>query len=74
MISDAAEVPKPETVERSAAVGNVFRCLAGIDWTCSQATTTWTPVQDLHIYSGWLGNAMETPGWISPRRKVLRRG
>jgi ATP-binding cassette, subfamily B, bacterial len=73
MLSDAAEAPTPETVERSAAVGNLFRCLAGIDWTCSQATATWTPAEDLHIYSGWLGNAMKTAGWTSPGRRALAR-
>ena len=52
-----------ETVAQSAAVGNVFRCMAGIDWTCSQATATWCPVDDFRVYSEWLGNAMQMAGW-----------
>src|SRR5437764_1972757 len=73
MLSDAPEELEPETIEYSAAVGNVLRCLAGIDWTCSQATTTWTPVQDLRIYSGWLGSAMQMVGWSARSRRVLER-
>jgi ATP-binding cassette subfamily B protein len=73
MLAGAADEPGPETIELSAAVGNVLRCIAGIDWTCSQATTTWTPVQDLRVYSGWLGNAMKVAGWTSPSRGLLAR-
>jgi ATP-binding cassette, subfamily B, bacterial len=73
MLSVAPNEPDPETVELSAAVGNLLRCLAGIDWTCSQATTSWTPVQDLQIYSGWLGNAMQMVGWSSGSRRMLAR-
>jgi ATP-binding cassette subfamily B protein len=73
MLSGEAGELEPETVELTAAVGNLLRCLAGIDWTCSQATTTWTPVQDLRIYSGWLGNAMQMAGWSAPSQRVLAR-
>ena len=55
-----ADAPGPDadTVARSAAVGNLFRCLAGIDWTCSQATSTWYPADDFRVYSEWLADAM----------------
>jgi ATP-binding cassette, subfamily B, bacterial len=53
-----------ETVERWAAVGGLFRCLAGIDWTCMQATAAWSPIDDFRVYSGWLGNAMELAGAV----------
>jgi hypothetical protein len=52
-----------ETVERAAALGSLFRCLAAINWTCLQATTTWCPVEDLRVYSQWLGSAMSEAGW-----------
>jgi hypothetical protein len=61
----------PETVERSAAAGNLFRCVAGIDWTCSVATSTWSPVDDLRLYSSWLDNAMKLIGWSSGHGRVL---
>jgi ATP-binding cassette, subfamily B, bacterial len=51
-----------ETVEQSAAVGNLFRCLAAIDWACAQATATWSPVDEFRVYTGWLGNAMQMAG------------
>jgi ATP-binding cassette subfamily B protein len=60
-----------ETIEQSAAFGSLFRCLAGIDWAWSQATTDWYPLEHLRIYSDWLGNAMRGAGWSSPRRKTL---
>ena len=52
-----------ETIAQSAAVGNVFRCLAGLDWTCSQGTANWYPVDDFRVYSQWLGTAMQMAGW-----------
>jgi ATP-binding cassette, subfamily B, bacterial len=58
--------PEAETVEQSAAVGNVFRCLAGIDWACMQATVDWCPIDDFRVYSEWLGDAMQVAGWSSP--------
>jgi Ser/Thr protein kinase RdoA (MazF antagonist) len=62
-----------ETIAQSAAVGNVFRCLAGLDWTCAQGTPTWYPVDDFRVYSQWLGNAMQTAGWgPSRRRRILQ--
>ena len=45
-----------------AELGNLFRCLAGIDWTLSQATATWCPTDDLRVYSGWLDDAIELAG------------
>ena len=59
------------TIEQAAAVGNVFRCVAGIDWTCTQATAAWYPVDDFRLYSEWLGNAMQVAGWSVPRNRVL---
>jgi ATP-binding cassette, subfamily B, bacterial len=61
-----------ETVAQSAAVGNVFRCLAGLDWTCSQGTPTWYPVDDFRVYSQWLGTAMQIAGWGPSRRRILQ--
>ena len=63
--------PYVETVEQSAAVGSLFRCLAGIDWTCSAATSTWYPVDDLRIYAKRLGDAMRVAGWSSPEQEIL---
>jgi ATP-binding cassette subfamily B protein len=60
-----------EAVEHSAAVGSLFRCLAGIDWACSQATATWCPMDDFRVYSRWLGDAIEVAGWSAPGRRVL---
>jgi ATP-binding cassette subfamily B protein len=68
VLAASATELEPETIELSAAVGSLFRCLAGIDWTCSQATTAWCPVDDFRIYSGWLSNAMRVAGWGSPGR------
>ena len=67
----AATRPDTATVEQTAAVGNVFRCLAGIDWTCSQATSTWYPVDDFRVFSEWLDNAMHLAGWSSGRGTVV---
>jgi ATP-binding cassette subfamily B protein len=60
-----------DTAEQSAAIGNLFRCLAGIDWTCSQATSTWYPVDDFRVYSEWLDDAMHMAGWSAPGRRIL---
>jgi ATP-binding cassette, subfamily B, bacterial len=58
---------EPDAVELSAAIGNLLRCVAGIDWTCSQATAAWCPVEDFRVYSDWLGNAMQVAGWNGSR-------
>jgi ATP-binding cassette subfamily B protein len=63
-----------ETVELWASVGNMFRCLAGIDWTCSEVTAAWCPVDSFRIYAGWLDNAMQDAGWSSWRPKASRAG
>lgn len=63
-----------ETVGHAAAVGNLFRCLAGIDWTSTEATAKWCPVDDFRVYSVWLANAMQLAGWDSPGRTALARG
>ena len=65
VLAGSAARLEPEVIELSAAVGNVFRCVAGIDWTCSLATTTWSPVDDFRLYSGWLASAMKLVGWSS---------
>jgi ABC-type transport system involved in Fe-S cluster assembly fused permease/ATPase subunit len=60
-----------ETVESSAAIGNVLRCVAGLNWTCSQATSTWCPIDDFAVLAEWLGDAMMQAGLSSrplPRR------
>jgi ATP-binding cassette, subfamily B, bacterial len=61
-----------ETVKRAAAVGNLFRCVAGINWTCQQATATWCPTEDFRIYSEWLGSAMSLAGWSVPSTEAFR--
>jgi aminoglycoside phosphotransferase (APT) family kinase protein len=61
-----------ETVKRAAAVGNVFRCLAAIDWACVQATATFCPIEELRIYSEWLGSAMSLAGWSIPSTPASR--
>ena len=45
--------------------------VAGIDWTCSQATSRWYPADDLRIYSEWLGDAVRVAGWSRPEPQVL---
>jgi ATP-binding cassette subfamily B protein len=52
-----------ETVQRAAAVGNLFRCLATINWACAQATATFCPIEEFRIYSEWLSSAMSLAGW-----------
>jgi hypothetical protein len=61
LVTSGVELEK-ETVDMSAAVGNLFRCVAGLDWTCSQATASWSPIDDFWVYSEWLGSAMELAG------------
>jgi ATP-binding cassette subfamily B protein len=68
-LADSGLELEAEMVEMAAAVGGVFRCLAGIDWSCSQATSTWSPVDDLRIWSEWLGNAVE----LTERRLAFSR-
>jgi ATP-binding cassette, subfamily B, bacterial len=63
--------PDVQTVAQSAAVGSLFRCLAGLDWTCSGGTADWCPIDDFRVYSGWLGDAMQTAGWSGARGRVL---
>jgi ATP-binding cassette subfamily B protein len=52
-----------ETVELMATVGNLFRCIATVDWMSRRFTPTWTPVIDLRLCSLWLSNAMQVTGW-----------
>jgi hypothetical protein len=52
-----------ETVELMATVGNLFRCIATVDWTSRRFTPAWTPVVDLRLCSLWLSNAMQVTGW-----------
>lgn len=73
VLAEAGGERDAETIEQAAAVGNLFRCLAGIDWTCSQATAAWYPVDDFRVYAVWLGNAMQLAGWDSPGRAALAR-
>jgi energy-coupling factor transporter ATP-binding protein EcfA2 len=61
-----------ETVQRAAAVGNLFRCVAGINWTCQQATATWCPIEDFRIYAEWLGSAMGLAGWSVQSTEAFR--
>jgi hypothetical protein len=63
--------PDADAVEQSAAIGNLFRCLAGIDWTCEQATSAWYPMDDFRVYADWLDDAMNVAGWSSPGRRIL---
>jgi ATP-binding cassette, subfamily B, bacterial len=70
----SATDPGAETVEQSAAVGSLFRCIASIDWACLQATTDWCPTDDLRVYSGWLGEAMQLAGWSAPSTAVKTAG
>jgi ABC-type multidrug transport system ATPase subunit len=63
-----------ETVEFAAAIGNLFRCVAGINWAFSGATATWYPVDDLRVCSGWLDSALQLAGWSSSGPKALARG
>jgi ATP-binding cassette subfamily B protein len=52
-----------ETLELMATVGNLFRCIATIDWTSRRFTPAWTPVTTLYLCSLWLSNAMQVTGW-----------
>jgi ATP-binding cassette subfamily B protein len=52
-----------ETLEHTATVGNVFRCLATVDWLSRRSSPSWTPVIQLELCSLWLSNAMQVAGW-----------
>jgi ABC-type multidrug transport system ATPase subunit len=71
VLGAAGAEPDAQTVAQSAAIGSLFRCLAGLDWTCSGGTADWCPIDDFRVYSGWLGNAMQTAGWSTARGRVL---
>jgi hypothetical protein len=64
--------PRPETVERMAAVGILFQCLATIDWLGLRFTPDWTPRTQLMMCSIWLSNAIQAAGWTG-RSHVARR-
>ncbi len=57
-----------ETVEMLAAVGRIFRCIAGIRWTSLSLSPVWLrpPLADLRVYSRWLGEAMQAAGLEVP--------
>jgi hypothetical protein len=71
VLGAAGAEPDAPTVAHSAAIGSLFRCLAGLDWTCSGGTADWCPIDDFRVYSGWLGNAMQVAGWSTARGTVL---
>jgi ATP-binding cassette, subfamily B, bacterial len=52
-----------ETLELMATVGNLFRCIATVDWMSGRFTPAWTPVTTLQLCSLWLSNAMQVTGW-----------
>ena len=58
----------PGTLARMATVGNIFRCLATVDWLTRRFSSSWTPVTQLELCSLWLSNAMEAAGWTETRR------
>jgi Ser/Thr protein kinase RdoA (MazF antagonist) len=60
-----------EAVELMAVAGNLFRCLAGIDWLCTGMTATWGPAEKLRHYSLWLGDAIQAAGWSAPGRAAM---
>jgi ATP-binding cassette subfamily B protein len=61
-----------DTLERTATVGNIFRCLATVHWLSRRSSPTWTPVIQLELCSLWLSNAMQAAGWNErPRRQSL---
>jgi ATP-binding cassette subfamily B protein len=60
-----------EALAEAAAVGNVFRCLAGIDWACMQATADWFPLDDLRVQSEWLDAALRGVGWDAPAHTFM---
>jgi ATP-binding cassette, subfamily B, bacterial len=72
VLAASPAAPDAETVEHAAAVGNLFRCLAGLDWTCLQMTAGWCPIEDFRVYSEWLGSALEMAGWSPTGEKLLK--
>ena len=60
-----------EAVELMAVAGNLFRCLAGIDWLCTGMTATWGPAEKLRHYSLWLGDSIQAAGWSPPGRAAM---
>jgi hypothetical protein len=60
--------PRRETVERMAAVGILFQCLATIDWLSLRFTPDWTPQTQLVMCSIWLSRAMQAAGWTGGAR------
>ena len=61
----------PEAVDLMAVAGNLFRCLAGIDWLCTGMTASWAPTEKLRHYSLWLGDAIQAAGWSAPGRAAM---
>jgi ATP-binding cassette subfamily B protein len=57
-----------ESLELTACVGTLFRCIAAVDWRSRRFTPEWTPVTDLHLFSLWLSNAMEHAAWDGASR------
>ena len=70
VLADSATGLEAERVERSAAVGNLFRCVAGINWTCSQPRAPGSDGRP-SVPPGWLRGAMPVVGWSSSGRSSL---
>ena len=51
-----------QPVELLGTVGNLFRCLAGIDWMSSRLASGWTPLAELQVYAAWMSDAMQEFG------------
>jgi hypothetical protein len=73
-IGEVAPAPDAETVEQSAAIGSLFRCIAALDWTCSGATVDWCPIDAFHVDSALIGDAMQFAGLPVPDARVLPPG
>jgi aminoglycoside phosphotransferase (APT) family kinase protein len=69
VLGNGSGYPSRETVDMMATAGNVFRCLATVDWLGSRSTSTWTPQIQLQLCSLWLSNAMQAAGWNERRRR-----
>jgi thiamine kinase-like enzyme len=73
-IGECAPAPDAETVEQSAAIGSLFRCIAALDWTCSGGTVDWCPIDAFHVDSALIGDAMQLAGLPVPDARVRPPG
>jgi hypothetical protein len=65
MVSDRWPDFRLEDVQRCASVGVIFRLVAFVSWASLGLAYEWVrqPMNELHLYRGWLAKAMAHMGW-----------